>query len=238
MPKQRDPLFPVLLLLSVLFAVLFDVLSTAHGGLIAGLKDWQPLLAATVASLVALFGASIAYTTATATLEQTKDLETQRRSRKHSAVRSILPLAVVEVTEYAERSAYASCALVKDWPHAGPPHGTIPQNLTQPLPSETSNILKEFIEFSDPPLNVGIIQATITLMQIHSSRLGQLVKDNHDPSPSSSIKIITLTTIMGSIIDAASIYAAIGSVLPYARRQAEQLPTSLWWDAVKMHWEL
>jgi hypothetical protein len=232
MSQPRVPLFPIALLLSALFAILFEVFFPTPGSFADKLKQWQPLVAVTVATFVALFAAYVAYTNTTATLKQAQDLKRQERSRKHAAVRSVLPLALVQLTEYAERSAHALLDVLSHCDKKGLPRGTIPQDIVKPLPSETLKTLTDFIEYSDPPLDVGVLQSTISLIQIHGSRLRQLVKDNHDPSKV-TVHVIPRTSIEARIIDAASIYAGAGAIYRYARQQDEQLPRSLSWDAVR-----
>jgi hypothetical protein len=94
------------------------------------------------------------------------------------------------------------------------------------------NHITDFIEYSDPPLDVGVLRSTIALIQIHGSRLRQLVRDNHDPSKS-TVHVIPRASIEARIIDAASVYAGAGAMYRYARQQDEQLPCSLSWDAVR-----
>jgi hypothetical protein len=146
-----------------------------------------------------------------------------------------LPLALAKVTEYAEASAHGLCDLLKRFgtgQQSTIPHGSTPPDLVHPLPSDTLKTLTDFIEYSDPPLDVGLLQSTIALIQIHSSRLRQLVKDNHDPSRT-TVNILTRTQTLGRIIDAASIYAGVAAIILYSRRQSGQLPVSVSWDDVR-----
>jgi hypothetical protein len=83
---------------------------------------------------------------------------------------------------------------------------------------------------SDPPLDVRVIEETTAWIQIHTSRLGQLIRDNNDPSHTA---IVIAHAVFSSIIDAASIYAEAAAEYPYARRQQAQLPTQVSWDEVR-----
>jgi hypothetical protein len=211
------------LFLSVLIAVFIEILSPMPGGFAAWLKDWQPLVAATVALCAALFAAYVAYSNTTATLELNRQQETQRRRRKHAATRSVLPLALVEVSEYAERSALALCAILnadtKDILNSTSdfvPHRSITPDLAQPLPSETLKALTDFIEYSDHPLDVGVLVSTISLIQIYISRLRVLIKRNN--APSEILIGVPRHEIEALIIDLVSIYA--GAVLFFVRTEA------------------
>ena len=224
---MRDPRlsFPIALFFSCLFALAFEAL---FGALADKLKEWQTLVSAILGTSAALLAAYIAYRN----LNQSRDLHAETRKRKHAAVRAVLPLALAHVSEYAERSTQALHSLL---PQAGPnglPRAAAPLNLVEPLPSETQKTLTDFIEYSDPPLDPRLVEETISIIQIHNSRLRGLVTRNHDQSPS-IVHVIARANIQAHIIDAASIYAAAGAVLAYARPQRDPLPTSLTWDHIR-----
>jgi hypothetical protein len=135
---------------------------------------------------------------------------------------------LAQVLHYAERSARALDELVNACVGEELPSNTAPENLAQPLPSETLKALADFIEYSDD-VDVSVVEATVAWIQIHDSRLRGLIEDNRDPS---GTRMVLRTGIMARIIDAASIYAGAAAVFEYARRQREQLPHTLTWDAV------
>jgi hypothetical protein len=140
----------------------------------------------------------------------------------------VLPLALAQVTGYAERSAHALNELVGKCVDEALPAEAVPANIVEPLPSDTLKTLAEFIEYSDA-VDVGVIEATVAWIQIHDSRMRSMVQDNHDPSES---HIIVRMEIEGRIIDAASIYAGAAAAFDYARRRQALLPEELSWDAV------
>jgi hypothetical protein len=195
---------------------------------VAWLHNWQPLVGATVALIAALIAVYFGYRNTTRSLDHAGKLETRRRRRKHAAVRAVLPLALAQVLDYAERSARALDELLNACDGEELPSNTAPETLAQPLPSETLKALADFIEYSDD-VDVSVVEATVAWIQIHDSRLRGLVEDNHDPS---GTRMVLRTGIMARIIDAASIYAGAAAVFEYARRQREQLPRILTWDAV------
>lgn len=122
------------------------------------LYNWQTLVAAGVA----LFAAFIA-------LRQTDRIEARRRRRKHAAIRAVLPLALAQVTTYAESSAHALRDLITKCVDGALPPNAAPEDLITQLPSETLKTLAEFIEYSDK--EVEVLESTVALIQIHESRL-------------------------------------------------------------------
>jgi len=222
---MRDPWFPIALILIVFIAVWLGIFGPLPEGFPAWLQKWQTLTAAFVASGAAY----VAFRNTSRTLIHAERLESNRRSRKHAAVRAVLPLALAQVTGYAERSAHALNDLVQKCVGESLPARTAPTDIVEPLPSDTLKTLAEFIEYSDA-IDVGVIEVTVAWIQIHDSRMRSLVQDNHDPSES---HIMVRTEIESRIIDAASIYAGVAAAFDYARRRQALLPRSLSWDAVK-----
>jgi hypothetical protein len=220
----RNLWLPIVLILIVLIAIGLGITGLIPGCFPVWLQKWQPLAAAGVASVAAY----IAFQNTTRSLRHAERLENNRRNQKHSAVRAILPLALSQVLAYAERSARALSELVGRCEDDILPAMTAPENLVEPLPSETLKALADFIEYSDKA-NVTVLEATIALIQIHDSRLRGLVEDNRDPSET---RIVVLTEIENRIIDAASIYAGAASIFDYARRRSQDLPTTMTWDSV------
>jgi hypothetical protein len=192
---------------------------------IGWLRDWQTLTAATVAFIAAI----IAFQNTSRSLRHSERLETHRRNRKHAAIRAVLPLALAQISDYAERSARALDSLVEKCVDGSLPPEAASDDIIQELPSETLKTLSEFIEYSDT-VNTSIIQETVSCIQIQDSRLRGLLDDNWNPlEPQLMLK----TEIQGRIIDAASIYAGAAAIFEYGRRQRDQLPPTILWDAVR-----
>jgi len=221
----RDPWFPIALMLIVIIAIWLGIFGPIPGGFAAWLQQWQTLTGALVASVAAF----IAFGNTTRTLAHAERLEKHRRHRKHTAVRAVLPLALAQLTEYAERSARALDQLTIACDGEVLPPRTALENVAEPLPSETLKILAEFVEYSDT-VDVGVIEKTVARIQIHDSRIRRLVQKNCDLLHN---EIVVRREIEGRIIDAAAIYAGAVAALDYARRQQEHLPESISWAAVR-----
>ena len=225
----RDLRLPIVMILTTLFGAWLDILGPLPFDVGVTLYDWQTLIAATVASTVASIAAFIAFRNTTRSLAHNEELERRRRSRKHAALRAMLPLALAKVTDYAERSAHVLNELVGQCAGRTLPAMTAPEDLAQPLPYDALETLADFIEYSDT-VDVGVLEATVAWIQIHDSRVRGLVKSNRDPA---GAQLVLRVQIEGGIIDAASIYAGSGCIYEYARRRSDQIPHILSWEAVR-----
>jgi hypothetical protein len=165
------PGIPVALLLIVLLGIWLGILGPLPTGFAAWLQSWQTLLAATVASVAAY----IAFQNTSRTLAHAESLETNRRKRKHAAVRAVLPIALSQVNGYAEKPAKALSALVEKCEGDELPVGSAKDSLIEPLPPETLKILADFIEFTDAG-NLEVLESTLARIQIHDARLRGLLK--------------------------------------------------------------
>jgi hypothetical protein len=192
-------------------------------------QRWQPLVsvAAIIASVAVAIGAGwIATRNTNRSLEENRRLEAHRRSRKHSAIRSVLPLALADVSGYAERSAHALNELVSHCDEEVLPTEMARESLVQPLPSESLETLTQFIEYSDT-LDTTIIEATAVWLQIHDSRLRGLLERNREGTG------VVRSNLETNIIDAASIYALVAAGFDYARQRGAKLQHTLPWEAVR-----
>jgi hypothetical protein len=86
----RDPWFPVALIGILVLTAWLGILGPMPDGVSAWLKEWQTLLSA----VIAVGAAYVAFQNTTRALRHSEKLETNRRSRKHAAVRAVLPLAL------------------------------------------------------------------------------------------------------------------------------------------------
>jgi hypothetical protein len=182
-----------------------------------------------VAMLGALIAAYVAFRNTQRSLDHAGSLESRRRSRKHAALRAVLPLALAQVADYAERSAHALNRLISQCSDERLPQNIAPESLAQPLPSETLKTLAEFIEYSDH-VDVSVIESTVAWMQIHDSRLRSIIEASCDPLGE---RLVFREELEGYIIDAASICAGAAAAFDYARRWQEHLPRSISWDDVR-----
>jgi hypothetical protein len=221
----RDPWFPIALILIILLAAWLGIVGPMPHGVATWLQSWQTLAGACVASIAAL----IAVLNTTRSLRHAENLEKHRRSRKHAALRAMLPLALAQLSTYAERSARALDQLVSKCIDEKLPAMTADESLIQSLPSETLKIFADFIEYADR-LNVGIMESTVATIQIFDSRVRSLVESNRSADDGQLVLRINLENY---IIDAASIYAGAACHYDYARRREQELPNILTWDAVK-----
>jgi hypothetical protein len=98
-----------------------------------------------------------------------------------------------------------------------------------PLPSDTLRTLADFIEYSN--MNVLVLEDTVAWIQIHNARVRNIVESNHNQS---GTRIVVRLEIVGSVIDAAMIYAGAGAMMAYSRRQKKCLPQVVSWQEVRV----
>lgn len=211
-------------------ATLALVFGFAYGNLLGlerafDLEKWQTLVGAGIALLAAV----IAVWNTTRSLQDARELEQNRRVRKHAAVRALLPLALSQVLDYANRSAWSLNGLITSCQNNVLPAMTASARVVQPIPKETLNGLAEFIEYSDT-IDVRVIKSTVALIQIHDARVRELVEANSNPAGG---RIVRQEEIERGIVNAASIYAGAASVFEYARRRQDHIPQDISWDAVR-----
>jgi hypothetical protein len=210
-------------------ALMVIAVATIWSGIFA-FAQWLYLWQTLAAAAIALFAAGLAFHNTNRTLRQAAEQETVRRERKHAAQRAVLPIGLAQVLDYAQSSARALDQLAIQCEHTHLQQltqNTAPQILIQRRPPETLKTLADFIEYSDT-LDVVVLEDTVAWMQIHNSRVRRLVERNRDPT-----QIVVRTEIMGSVVDAAILYAGAAAVMQYSRRQTDQLPQIVSWPEVR-----
>ena len=225
MRRLKDPWIPTLMLFTGVMAVWLGIVGPMPTGVADWINKWQNLIAA----VIAIGAAVLAYRSATQQLAQNDDQERNRRRRKHAAVRAMLPLALSQIIEYAQNSAYALLGLIPLCQGETFPENSPVADLPQPLPHDTLKVLAEFIEYSDD-IDASLAETMVAWIQIHDSRVRGLIRDNQDPAHGA---VVVRTHIEGSIIDAASIYAAAAALFEYARRRENRPPTTVIWENVR-----
>ncbi len=200
-------------------------------GFTAWLQKWQTMASASVA-LVAAF---IAFHNTTRSIRGAREQETHRRKRKQSAVRAVLPIALSDLSNYAQQSIDGLFDAMKS-------PGVV---RVEPIPTKALETLADFIEYSDA-VDVSVVEATTAFVQIFNSRICAL-KNSEPPTEICALENSEPPTdwyipgpptnwdIAARIIDAASIYAGAAAVYAYTRRQQEQLPHSVSWGMSKEH---
>lgn len=180
-------------------------------------KDYQAL----IAGILAVVGAAFTVFFMKAQIEQQDNHADDIRRRKSRAARSVMPLALSAIVEYARNTADVALRLL---PYArgtytrGSASEESMHNFAVPnLPQDIIITLKECIEFADDA-NADRIADLLGDLQVHISRLSGHI--NRLPS-------VSRDTIERDIIDAAKIYASAGTLFNYARRETDDPPESV-----------
>ena len=210
---MRDPWFPVVCIFIIAVVTWLGIVGPLPNTFAVVLEKWQTLIAA----FVALIAAYIAFQNTSRTLRNSRRLEKKRRSRKHAAVRAVLPLALSQIVEYAQHSAISLDKAVSA------PGQISFSELPRQLPRDTLGTLAEFIEYS-PKQNASLVEYLVAWIQIHNSRVRSLVIGQ---------TMSTRHNVVSGIVDAAAIFAAANALFDYARRCANQPPRNLTWVHVR-----
>lgn len=181
------------------------------------LYRWQTLVAGLIAVAAALVGGAFVF-------NQTRESRRQHDTllaRRHAAARSVLPLALSRLVDYAEEAAHALEALrstavgQRVRGHAGVPF-TVPS-----FESVSIERLRDTIESASDEVG-DRISRVISDVQVLDSRLRGF------PSkllPGSS-SIIAVHNIDDYILNAATIYARCFELFAYARRETDAAPST------------
>ena len=209
--------------------------------LIALLFLWQTQTGAALAVAAALIGAS-AVVRQTAATDRRAD---ERRERRASALRAVLPLMLAELSDYAarcaeifgetlrnadEREGVAKLPLGVTGPfrHPSPP-GAIQgsdwpiDHRIPPLPSGLTEQLTDLIE-TIPPDHARPLVNLIKCVQVQHSRAETWQRDI--PSGGKE-KLVVRANLITSLIDACEVHARCDALYPYARGNSAQPPATI-----------
>jgi hypothetical protein len=142
---------------------------------------------------------------------QIRQSEAERYARKHIAARSIMPLALADICDLAERNTSILAVFLENFDE----NDTVGRIEFGSLSQDSIRALAEIIE-SYPSLRSPIFSELIRLIQVHQARIRSLNAD-----------IIGLrrqhrniSGIREYICDAVEIYALAGSLFGYARQES------------------
>lgn len=221
--ENRIALFALIALGAWIFVAL-PLIYLPSGTLVSSLQNWQTSIAAGVA----LVAASIAFHNTTRSLSHAERLEARRRSRKHAAVRAMLPLALADIARYARETVSSLEELIEKCDGETLPRGMANDGAIRDLPTQSFETLSEFIEYSEPA-DSELLEVILACIQIHDSRVSSLVASNSEYSNGTVMR----TQLENLIVDAAIIYAGASSFFNYARRYSENAPQKLSWGQVE-----
>lgn len=194
-----------------------------EGAFLSWLQRWQTLVGATVA----MIAAAIAYYNTTRSIKHARQLDSEKRARKHAALRAVLPLALSDITRYAAATVNELKELIERCDRDALPKNSASSALSaEAVPSKSLDGLAEFIEYSEA-MDARLIEITLARIQIHQARLQALLVSDR-----SAHSVVTRHQLESLIVDAAIIYAGASSYFAYARRAVEHPPLELSWDSV------
>ncbi|MGN6311723.1 MAG: hypothetical protein ACTHNN_19455 [Xanthobacteraceae bacterium] len=187
------------------------------------IKPWQTL----IGSLIAIAAALVAVWNTTRTLKNGRELEAFRRCKKRDAIRSVLPLALSEISDYAESCADALSPLEGKCDEGLLHHHDVSAPELPPLPTSSIQVFSEFIEFADE-IDVSVVTRLVGKVQILQARLRSLRTKILQQS-----EVTGESTIQDLIVDTAILYAYASACYDYGRGKVATMPTTIDWAGVR-----
>lgn len=185
-------------------------------------QNWQTLIAGILAIVAAFIGGYFI----NGQIRASKKMERERIRRQHNAFRSVLPLALSIVIEYAENATTILRQI-----HGTANNGRIGPTATPPnftgIPSEVIEVLRSTVETSEEAV-ASPIEELLGKIQITGARLRDLHRRMQDPS-----SVVIPVNVESLMVDCATIYARTGTIFLYARRASETIPAELSYKSVK-----
>jgi hypothetical protein len=195
----------------------------------SAIQPWQTLIGSVLAITAAFVATLIAWKNVSRQIGHAEELEKQRRSRKQAALRSVLPLSLSAISDYAQHTTRALHNLLNQCVDEALPRNGVQVTPFPDVPSDTVETLVEFIEYSDT-LNVQLFENLLSRIQVLSARMRDLLSDINVEN---GVQVITSNWIETNIIHAASVYAGAAQAYDYARRRSNELPNDVSWDNVR-----
>lgn len=191
---------------------------------VAFFEKWQTLAAGFLAILAAVVGGYFVMRQ----VWQADAHEGDRRQRRRTALRAVMPLSLSALIEYARSSGDA----LREY-HRLCTGGALPIPVAAPgrpeLPVEAISTVRDFAEHASEA-EAKFLAGLLSEIQVQSSRL----RDLENTSARRDAEEVVLTiNIEEYIIDSASIYAMASAMFDYARFRTEVFPTLP--DAAALH---
>jgi hypothetical protein len=178
------------------------------------LDHWQTL----VAGMLALFGAAWTVRVINNQIKQATEQEKQRLRREEQAAKAVLPLALVELAQYAEECI----RLIAPYVPANEKSPEFPENFAVPrIPEGTIEPLRECARYASTEVATQI-RVMVSKLQIQNSRLDFARQHGRQ----GVFGTLNYYEGLGAIIDAAELHALIGILLQYAREDGLDPPMS------------
>ena len=162
--------------------------------------DWQTLIAA----LLALAGAWLTVKKIGDQIRQTEQLADSARSRQERATKAVLPLALSELSRYAQDCILLVNRFITEQRSTGLLTTEAPR-----APADVIRVLQDSVRYSGADV-ASQIAVLLGKIQVQQARLGNLCAHYRTEE-------ITEHAGVDAIIDAADVYARTGALFDYAR---------------------
>lgn len=193
--------------------------------IVSGIYNWQTL----IGGFVAIGAAWYAGVVVRSQIKAVKEQEDVRYRRRLNAVRSLLPLTLSGMSDYAQECAACLMGAVAGF-RLLEQHDQTP-NITPPdVPSDLINQIAAVIEATDDANVIRMLRKMVGEVQVLNSRMHGLAMElEMEPvGPHGAM----MRNIDVYILQCAVIYAQCSAMFEFARFEQDSVPDRLAWDAV------
>lgn len=153
--------------------------------------------------------------------------EQQRWQRRREAARTVLPLALSNISDYSVAAAKATKDLLDQCVGEGlPPRDQLRIPTAPSLPADSVSTIKELVETLDSQ-DVRPFAVVLADIQVQSSRLQTSIA-----RAGGLERIEVKVNFEEYILDCAMIYARVGNLFPYGRGVDANVPVGITWHDV------
>lgn len=199
-------------------AILIIVIAFISNGYVIPkwIETYQTLISALLALIAA--GATVQYLSKQ--ISQTERHNSDSRRRKFEAARTVLPLALSELCDYAGNSMEFALTARRaiaagDRLEAAKPN----------LPSDVVATLESLVEHSEPDI-AGAVRALVSEIQVHHARLRGLPSSPETHRPAGGVTLHYPEQLDTAIFDAAHLYGHATNFFEYARYKTDVPPST------------
>lgn len=193
--------------------------------IVSGIYNWQAL----IGGLIAIGAAWYAGRIVRVQIKAAADQETVRYNRRLNAVRSLLPLTLSGMSNYAHEAAACLMGVVQGFRILEEQEQT--PNITPPdVPGDLISQIAAMIEATDDPNVIRMLRKMVGEVQVLNSRMQGLQMDLElEPvGPHGAM----LRNIDIYILQCAVIYAQCSAMFEFARFEQDTVPDHLSWEEV------
>lgn len=196
----------------------------------AWVYDHETLTGALLALASALLGAYFLYRQsahAERHAQRIEEREERRRIARRESARSLLPLALSSIVEYAMEAARVTKVLLDQCEDNHLPHGKVAPPTLPPVPSDAISVLRDLVAELQPD-EIRPLSTLVADIQVQASRMRSVLADMGN-----SERIITSLNLEEYVLDCARIYARASSLFDFGRGKDRSPRANIRWEELR-----